>query len=188
MRAAIIADARRFDRTDRPLAIGAATRMAFAHIGLQALFVYRFGQWIRRRRRRPWGWVVFAAFWVAYWALEWAIRLAYDIHLDPSAEIGPGLYIGHFGGIDVRNCRIGSHCSLQQQVRIGATDGSNEGPVIGDRVWIGAHARVLGRMSIGDGATIGAGAVVTGDVASRCLVLGNPARVAAKDYDNGAFL
>ncbi len=63
-----------------------------------------------------------------------------------------------------------------------------KGPVIGQRVWIGAHARVCGDISVGDGSTVSAGSVVTQNIPERCLVLGNPGRIAQKDYDNEAFL
>jgi serine O-acetyltransferase len=116
------------------------------------------------------------------------VRLAYDIHLDETAEIGPGLYIGHFGGIRLRNCRLGANCAISQEVRIEPAANGSNGPVIGNRVWIGSHARIEGALRVGDGATIAAGAVVTRDVAPGCLVMGNPARVVQKDYDNSGFL
>jgi maltose O-acetyltransferase len=55
-------------------------------------------------------------------------------------------------------------------------------------VWIGGHAKVLGGITVGDGATIGAGALITNDVPSRALMMGSPARVMSRDYDNMAIL
>jgi acetyltransferase-like isoleucine patch superfamily enzyme len=60
--------------------------------------------------------------------------------------------------------------------------------VIGEKVWIGAHAQICANVSVGDGSSIGAGAVVTQDIPQCCLVLGNPGRIAQRDYDNSAFL
>jgi serine O-acetyltransferase len=113
--------------------------------------------------------------------------MGYGINLALSAHIGPGLYIGHFGGIELRNCRLGARCSIGQQTKIGRPAEVN-GPKIGDRVWIGSHSHVFGAIVIGDGATLGAGALVTTDVSARSLCLGRPARVAMRDYDNSAFL
>ena len=60
--------------------------------------------------------------------------------------------------------------------------------MIGERVYIGAHAHIYADVTIGDGATIGAGAVITEDIAPYCLVLGNPGRIIQQDYDNSALL
>lgn len=156
--------------------------------GLQALLVYRFGRQLLRLREQPLGILAVICLYPVYWLLACYIRAAYGIQLELSADIGPGLYIGHFGGIHVAHCRIGSHCSLQQRVRIGTDDASIPGPVIGSRVWIGAHARLSGSIQIGDRVTVGAGAVVSQDIPSGCLVMGNPGRITQRDYDNSGFI
>src|SRR4051812_2714402 len=72
---------------------------------------------------------------------RWGISIPYE------TEIGEGFYIGHFGGIVVNHrARIGRNCNIQQGVTIGqANRGSRKGaPVIGDRVWIGPGAKVVG--------------------------------------------
>jgi len=157
--------------------------------GLQAVLVYRFGQWVKRRFGHP-----------GYLPLRWSliliyklfartVRGLYGIHLSSSAKIGAGLKIGHFGGIEVGACSLGSNCSIQQHVKIGE-DVQTKGavPKIASSVWIGAHSRITGDITIADGATIGAGATVDKDVAGRCLVLGRPARVINKNYDNREIL
>jgi serine O-acetyltransferase len=123
----------------------------------------------------------------AYWTSRMAGRI-YGVYLDPAAEIGPGLYIGHSGGIHVANCRLGAGCSIHQRVRITPAPGATAGPEIGDRVWIGCHSRVEGSWRVGSGSTLGAGAVIMRDVAPRCLVAGSPARLVQRDYDNAAML
>ena len=163
-------------------------RYVFLNYGFQALLVYRFGQWLLSGRRRLILWP-FSTFGLGfYYLLEILIRLLYDIHLDLSAKIGSGLYIGHFGGIDVRQCILGEHCSLQQEVCIGPLSGETRGPTIGTRVWIGTHTQIYGPWQIGDDATIGAGSLVQQDVSPHCLVLGNPLRVLQKEFDNSLFL
>ena len=104
------------------------------------------------------------------------------------SDIGPGFYIGHVGGIEVRGCSIGAQCSMAQQTRIGPSVPGGPGPVIGNRVWIGAHGRVLGPIMIGSGATIAAGAHVSRDVPDNALVAANAARVVKWFYDNSAIL
>ena len=99
-------------------------------------------------------------------------------------EIGEGLYIGHYGSIILApQARIGHNCSLAQNVTIG-TAPSNEGrgaPTIGNRVFIGTHSVIVGRITIGDDAVICAGAVVNKSVPARAVVMGNPARVVSYD-------
>src|SRR5262245_36307836 len=157
-------------------------------VTLQVIVVYRLGRWagapgagLASLWRRP-------VLWLIYVPLEGIVRRAYGIHLDLAADIGPGFFIGHVGGIEVRRCRIGAQCSMAQQPRIGPSLPSGQGPVIGSRVWIGAHARVRGPIAVGSGATVAAGAHVSRDVPDHALVAGNPARVVKWFYDNSAIL
>ena len=156
--------------------------------GLQALVIYRFGRWLSRMRKRRFGWALAVPLYPAYRMLSACARKAYGINLEQSADIAPGLYIGHFGGIEVRNCRIGPRCAIQQHVKLGLSETTDRGPVIGKGVWIGAHAQICADVIVGDGATIGSGAVVTQDIPHHCLVLGNPGRISQWDYDNSDFL
>ena len=110
------------------------------------------------------------------------IDVATNIELPPQVAIGPGLFIPHTGYIVVAsNVMIGSHCTLTQGVTIGHRSGGNlssfAGPIIGDRVYIGPGAVILGPISIGNDVLIGANAVVTRSVPARAVVVGNPARV-----------
>ena len=101
-----------------------------------------------------------------------------------ACEIGEALYIGHYGSIILApEARIGHNCSLAQNVTIGcAPSGEGRGaPTIGNRVFIGAHSIIVGRITIGDDAVICPGAVVNRSVPARAVVLGNPARVVSYD-------
>jgi serine O-acetyltransferase len=112
--------------------------------------------------------------------LQKLIEVMTGISIPAGCNIGPGLYIGHFGGIFVDSeCRIGRNCNLSQGVTIGQGGrGEQRGvPVLGDRVHVGANAVLLGNITIGDDAVIGAGAVVMSSVPPRGIAVGNPARV-----------
>jgi serine O-acetyltransferase len=102
----------------------------------------------------------------------------YGISINPISNIGKGFYIGHFGAIQIRG-DFGDYCSVSQGVTVGSKGaGKSDGwPVFGDEVYIGAGAKILGTINIGNNVVIGANAVVTKDVASDSIALGIPARV-----------
>ncbi len=106
----------------------------------------------------------------------WSVVTGADIPLN--AAIGGGLLIPHPNGIVIHpGARIGPNCLIFQQVTIGAL--GSEVPTIGGHVDFGAGAKVLGAISIGDHARVGANAVVLIDVPSRCSAVGIPAQVRA---------
>jgi serine acetyltransferase len=152
--------------------------------GFNAVLAYRLGNWLYRLRGHPAFWVAAILLGPVYVLLAAAVSFLFDITLDPSADIGPGLKIVHFGGIRVRRCRMGASCVIHHEVRLEPAANDSAGPTVGDRVWIGPHGRIVGTVNIGDGATIGAGAVVMADVSENSLALGNPARVVKGNYDN----
>ncbi len=161
---------------------------ALAASGCQALLVYRLGRWIRGAVGLPARWIPALALSIPYLLLAGWVRLAYDIRLELSADLGPGLRVFHFGGIRLRDCRLGARCVVHQEVRIEPAEEGGPGPCIGDRVWIGPHARIVGPIRIGDGATVAALALVVHDVAPGSLVGGAPARAIQARYDNSGFL
>jgi serine O-acetyltransferase len=114
--------------------------------------------------------------------LQLCTIVATNIDLPVTAEIGPGLYIPHTGFIVMTvGARVGCNCTLTQGVTIGHGRGGktpNDGiPVIGDRVYVGPSSVVIGGITVGDDALIGAGAIVVRSVPSGGVVVGNPARV-----------
>jgi serine O-acetyltransferase len=156
--------------------------------GLQALIIYRFGRWLNYVRKHRYGWAISFPLYPIYWVLSVYVRKAYDINLEQSADIAPGFYIAHFGGVEVRNCHIGTCCSIHQQVKLGSDKATAKELLIGDGVYIAAHAQIYANISIGDGVAIGAGAVVTQNISHHCLVLGNPGRIVQRDYNNRSLL
>jgi serine O-acetyltransferase len=101
-----------------------------------------------------------------------AIRLGFSI---PRNVFGPGLALAHYGSVIVNGgARVGRNCRIHPGVVIGELDG--KAPTIGDDVYIGPGAKLYGGISIGDGAAVGANAVVNRDVAAGVAVAGIPAR------------
>lgn len=130
--------------------------------GVHTVAVYRLGQWLGARS------VLVRLFLEpVFLLLQLSIHVCWGIELPRAARIGPGLYIGHFGGITIsRDAVIGSNCNLSQNVTIGvAGTGASRGtPTIGDNVYIGPGARIFGRIRVGNNVQIGANAVVHADI------------------------
>jgi len=106
-------------------------------------------------------------------------RLLTQIEIHPGATIGRGLFIDHGSGVVIgETTEIGDNVTLYQGVTLGGT-GKETGkrhPTLGDNVIVGAGAKVLGSVKVGDDAKIGAGSVVVLDVPKDSTVVGNPGR------------
>jgi serine O-acetyltransferase len=110
----------------------------------------------------------------------WTIVTATDI--DPRTRIGKRLRIPHPSGIVTHfRSTIGDDCLIMQGVTLGRVAEPDEGPKIGNNVFIGAGAKILGPVQVGDGARIGANAVVLQDVPPGCTAVGVPARIVAQE-------
>ena len=169
------ADFKRYLVTMQPIHGPLRARIAAAtEFGFLAIAVYRLGRWSRTIRPR---WLSLPVK-VVYRILEFCIQVMFGISISTDCEIGPGFYIGHFGGIHL-HCKLGANCSIGQGVTIGARGAgtSSFDPVVGDRVYIGAGAMVLGGVHVGDDAIIGANTTVVTDVPAGCRVVSAAARI-----------
>jgi serine O-acetyltransferase len=101
-------------------------------------------------------------------------------------QIGPDCLLAHGGtGIVIHpQVRIGKNVLIGSQVTIGGTGHGSATPEIGDDVYIGAGAKILGPITVGANSVIGANAVVVRSVPSRCVVAGVPARIIREDVDS----
>lgn len=102
-----------------------------------------------------------------------------QVSIHPAVSIGLSVYLDHATGIVIgANVVIGDEVTILQNVSIGrSSELPTRSPRIGRGVYIGAGASILGDISIGDLAKIGAGTVVTSDVPDGCTAVGNPARL-----------
>ena len=106
-----------------------------------------------------------------------SIKLGFSI---PINVFGPGLAIVHYGTIVVANgAKIGANCRIHEGVTIGATNGSSKAAIIGDNVFIGSGAKIIGEVRISSNVAIAANAVVVRDVVCEngCTVGGVPAKI-----------
>ena len=106
------------------------------------------------------------------------------IQIPVEANIGTGFYIAHFGRIIIHpHVVMGENINIATGVTIGQTNrGARQGtPTIGNKVWIGTNAVIVGKITIGDDVLIAPNAYVNFDVPSHAIVLGNPAKFYLRD-------
>ena len=148
--------------------------------------VYRFGRW---RYKIRWRWIRLP-FSVVYKFLRMFSEILTGIELPCEAVVGRRFRIDHFGGIIISGDAVfGEDCIVRNGVTVGLrSTGQRGSPIIGDRVDIGAGAKLLGPIRIGDDVAIGANAVVLTDVPSHSIAVGVPARVIPRKKNDGTTL
>ena len=149
-----------------------------ARSALEVVLCYPSFRAVRRHRRAHWLWnhgMKLLARMVSQ-----RTRRVTGIEIHPGAKIGKGLFIDHGMGVVIgETAEIGDNVTLYQGVTLGGTgkDVGKRHPTICDNVVIGSGAKVLGPFKVGEGAKIGASAVVLKEVPPYATVVGNPGRV-----------
>ncbi|MEE4211727.1 MAG: serine O-acetyltransferase, partial [Parvularcula sp.] len=146
-----------------------STAQPFLHFkGYQAIQSHRIAKWLWAQKREP----------LALY-LQSRMSELYQVDIHPAADLGRGLFFDHATGIVIgETARVGDNCSLLHGVTLGGTgkEKHDRHPKLGNGVLVGAGAKILGNIAIGDGAKIASGSVVLNDVAPLCTVAGVPAR------------
>jgi serine O-acetyltransferase len=112
------------------------------------------------------------------------VRAATGIEIHPAARIGRRFFIDHGMGVLIgETAEIGDDVTLYKGVTLGGTSlgRGKRHPTIGNDVVIGTNASILGAITVGDGARVGAGSVVVRDVPPRATVVGIPGRIVLQD-------
>lgn len=144
--------------------------------GFRAIAVYRFGVW----RMGIQSIVLRAPLSILYRMLFRKVRNSYGIELPYSAKLGRRVVIEHQGAIVIHgNCEIGDDCIIRQGCTLGNRYLSRpyDAPKLGKRVNVGAGAKILGNVVIGDDACVGANAVVLADIGVGETAIGIPAKI-----------
>ena len=140
-----------------------------AYPGIHALAMHRISH-------RLWGW---GFRWLAR-MLSQLMRWFTGVEIHPGARIGKGLFIDHGMGVVIgETAEIGEGCTLYHGVTLGGTSWQREKrhPTLGDNVVVGAGAKILGPIRIGNNARIGSNSVVVKDVPAGATVVGIPGRI-----------
>ena len=144
--------------------------------GLHALVLHRRARWFWQR-----GWHVTGRF------ISNVARTLTGIEIHPGATIGRRVFIDHGMGVVIGEmAEIHDDCTIYQGVTLGGTSlvkGAKRHPTLEAGVIIGANASVLGGFTVGAGARVGSGAVVTRPVPAGATAVGNPARIIAAETD-----
>jgi len=172
---ATIADAIRCDLSayaERDPAAGGVA-VPFLHFkGFHALEAYRVSHWLWLQNRKPLA---------CHFQSRISEVFAVDIH--PAARIGKGLFIDHATSLVIgETAVVGDDVSMLHEVTLGGTgkDVGDRHPKVADGVLIGAGAKILGNVRIGQGAKVGAGSVVLEDVPAHTTVAGVPAVIVGR--------
>lgn len=154
-------------------------RRPFISQGYYSLLVHRFGRMTRTIGFKP----VYFLLRIVHIIFTKLCEIAFGIYIGAHVRIGRRFIIEHFGCIIIHSeAVIGDDVIVRQGVTIGnkVIDHPLDAPVIGNRVNIGAGAKILGKVVIGDDVDIGANAVVITDVPSNSIAVGVPARIIPK--------
>ena len=154
---------------DRDPAATSRLEVIFTYAGFHALLAYRLAHWLKKRK------IPFLPR-----AISQLARWLTGIEIHPSAKIGARFFIDHGMGVVIgETAEIGDHVTLFQGVTLGGT-GKERGkrhPTLGNHVVVGAGAKILGGITIGDNVKIGANSVVLKSVPPNSTVIGVPARI-----------
>ncbi len=154
---------------DRDPAATSWLEVVLTYAGFHAVLAYRVSHWLKTHR------VPFLPRFISQ-----AARILTGIEIHPSAIIGSGFFIDHGMGVVIgETAEIGNYVTLFQGVTLGGT-GKERGkrhPTLGSHVVVGAGAKILGGITVGDNVKIGANSVVLKNVSPNSTVIGVPARV-----------
>lgn len=144
----------------------------FAYPGVHAVWGHRISHWLWRRGSK-----------VAARVIAEVTRILTGVDIHPGAVLGGGLFIDHATGVVIgETAEVGDDVTLFHGVTLGGTgvDTGKRHPTVGDRVTIGAGAKVLGPIKIGDDSRIGANSVVVKEVPSSAVVVGVPGQIISR--------
>ncbi|HEY1842279.1 MAG TPA: serine O-acetyltransferase [Mycobacterium sp.] len=162
---------------ERDPAAPSTLQVVFAYPGVHAIWGHRVSHWLWGRGAK-----------VSARTIGEITRILTGVDIHPGAILGTGLFIDHATGVVIgETAEVGDDVTIYHGVTLGGSgnDTGKRHPTIGDRVTIGAGAKVLGAIKIGDDSRIGANAVVVKEVPSSAVVVGVPGQAISRAKPNG---
>ena len=158
---------------------GAGGKELWLNPAVWAIAFYRLGNWLNVRRPP---WPIRIPVKLFFFVGNKFCEVFMEMCIDAQATIGEGLCINHIGGVHINpQVVIGKNCDIAHRVTIGASAMGRLGaPVIGDDVYIGTGATIVGKIRIGSGAKIAANTLVMSNVPEGATVMGVPGRIVMK--------
>lgn len=155
---------------------GYSGRQLWLDPAVWSIATYRFGHWLQVERPSA---VIRIPLKILSFAMTRFCVIFMEMDIDPQASIGGGLYIGHIGGVHINpGAVLGRNCDIAHRVTIGASAMGRSGiPVLGDEVYVGTGAVLMGKIKVGNGARIAANTLVMTNVPAGATVMGVPGRV-----------
>jgi serine O-acetyltransferase len=141
-----------------------------------AIGCYRLGNWLNFAR--PFALIRIPLKLIFFIANKFC-EVFMEMCIDPQASIGEGLYISHIGGVHINpQAVLGRNCDVAHRVTIGASAMGRQGaPILGDDVYVGTGATLVGKIRVGNGAKIAANTLVMSNIPEGATVMGVPGRI-----------
>jgi serine O-acetyltransferase len=163
---------------ERDPAVPTTLQVIFAYPGVHAIWGHRISHWLWNRGAR-----------VAARVFAELTRILTGVEIHPGAILGARLFIDHATGVVIgETAEVGDDVTIYHGVTLGGTgaDTGKRHPTIGDRVIVGAGAKILGPIKVGDDSRIGANAVVVKEVPSSSVVVGVPGQIVSRQGSSAA--
>jgi serine O-acetyltransferase len=156
--------------------MGSSRKQLWLNPAVWAIAIHRLGNWLYVTQP---SFLIRVPLKVIYFFARMFSEVVMEMCLDPQATIGGGLYIAHIGGIHINpKAIIGSNCNLTHGITIGASAMGRQGsPTVGNNVYIGTGATLIGKIKIGNGAKIAANTLVVTNIPDGATVMGVPGRI-----------
>ena len=163
---------------DRDPAARSAVEIILSYPGMHAIWGHRLTHWLWQRNAK-----------LPARVLAEIIRVLTGVEIHPAAVLGARVFIDHATGVVIgETAEVGDDVTIYHGVTLGGTslDGGKRHPTIGDNVTIGAGAKVLGAIMIGDNSQIGANSVVIKPVPPNSVVVGVPGQIVDSEHPTRA--
>ncbi len=174
----------------RPVSLVSRSMLVACSPGLRMMLMYRFAHWSylkRQNSRRPWTWLWRIVF-IPFAPIKMAFRIVSKSEIYERNEIDSGVCFPDQGYIIFGPRKTGAGTVIGTRVTVGKGHADNGSPIIGRNVWIGSDCVIYGNISIGDGATLLPGTVLSKSIPAGAVMRGNPARLVLPNFDNSKLL